>query len=691
MKVDKEVLIKHHFWILAGVSVIPSLVAILVLITAVSGAISKTKQELVQLQKSLPGDVPTREMIKTKKVEAESLEKEETTAWGKAYKEQEALFTWPRKFEDTYHYANGLFSNTISVLKTPEKEQAWPEDKPGELVHGTLDWATDIGFGITGKDGKAKYTFLATPKQIDRGLESEDGGNKTKLNFKDLQHQKGKLLAVGYQKGKYFNDRMTVDEMMAYKKTYLTQIPPILKIVDPVHVEDDKDGKPIAVGVVQLKSSGWMFRPEDAKDYSYTDEIPDKVRDGIIPPPDSKFLRFVPVDWNITKDISDEAWIAQEDLWVQTEIYRLIRAANDSISLFTETAKDKDNKGATYRNPYFEMALRLKDDRTLEVKVSNLLNRRQKIDVMRLRVKLDVKGEPEVVTITGDPLEPRGTSKLDSRVITLPLDAGPVRTGVFGLEQVLTWETAAVKRIDQISIGSASSEMSLSHRTLPVGVQPFIKVDKKEGEDSKVTMKAPSGSGDLQQKYAGGTGQGAPGGGGLLGGFGAAGQGAGALANGLSPERYQEVTSQFRRIPIAISLIVDQNHVDRVQTAFNNSKLRFLTTQVLLNHYPVSLRPQVPGDKAGGSNTGEARPGNYSFMPPSFGKSGSGMPGRFGTGAGFGPSGISPPGVGAQTGPSDDLEANLELVIYGVVTLYERYPPRPASAEVPGQAVAEKK
>ena len=70
---------------------------------------------------------------------------------------------------------------------------------------------------------------------------------------------------------------------------------------------------------------------------------------------------------------------------------------------------------------------------------------------------------------------------------------------------------------------------------------------------------------------------------------------------------------------VAIVLIVDQNQVDRVQTAFNNSKLRFLTTQVLLNHYPKSLKPELPTEKAGDEKGRDCeQPGNAQLhgIPP---------------------------------------------------------------------------
>jgi hypothetical protein len=129
------------------------------------------------------------------------------------------------------------------------------------------------------------------------------------------------------------------------------------------------------------------------------------------------------------------------------------------------------------------------------------------------------------------------------------------------------------------------------------------------------------------------------------------------MTNGLWKDRYVEVTQQARRLPIAVSLIVDQDHVDRVLTVFNNSPLRFLTTQVLLNHYPGSVRPLDPSS-------------------PGFGGPGPGLGGLGFGGPGPGGLGFGGPGSGRPEA-AQDLEANMELVIYGIVTLYERYPPRP--------------
>jgi hypothetical protein len=164
------------------------------------------------------------------------------------------------------------------------------------------------------------------------------------------------------------------------------------------------------------------------------------------------------------------------------------------------------------------------------------------------------------------------------------------------------------------------------------------------------------------------------------GGFGGGPGGGGAnktmLRHGLWTDRYIEVSEQSRRIPVAVALIVDQDHVDRVLTHFNNSKLRFLELQVLLNHYSGSLTPPATNEQK--EKGGEGFPG---VRPKGFG-----VPGGFGGREGSIPGGPGRPGIAAGNQPPGDgqnLETNMELVIYGVMTLYQRYPPRPQAEKTP--------
>jgi hypothetical protein len=217
-----------------------------------------------------------------------------------------------------------------------------------------------------------------------------------------------------------------------------------------------------------------------------------------------------------------------------------------------------------------------------------------------------------------------------------------------------------------VTIGSADgTEIAHSHRTFPEGLRPLV-----EKKDAPAEEKKGPGDGKIPPGFN--PQPGFPGGGQGAGGN------VGALAHGLWKDRYSEVSEQSRKIPIAVALIVDQDHVDRVLTAFNNSHLRFLETQVLVNHYPLPLQPPPPEDLEGG---GPMSPG---MPPPSFGpgKSGfpppfGGMPKGFGGFGGIGPG--DPTGGTGQPSAGSDLESNMELVIYGFMTLYQRYPPPTAA------------
>jgi hypothetical protein len=179
----------------------------------------------------------------------------------------------------------------------------------------------------------------------------------------------------------------------------------------------------------------------------------------------------------------------------------------------------------------------------------------------------------------------------------------------------------------------------------------------------------------------------APGGGGF-GGLGAGGgkEDSKKTKNGLSADRYAEDPKpELRRVPFGISLIVGQEHIDRVLYAFSKSRLRILMTQVIINRYPHSVRPSGVEQQAGG---GRVNPGGASGGVPSFLGGGMGIKGFMSGGAagGFASGGFASGGFASPSGTSpigaagDSQETNLELVIYGIATLYQRYPPRPPEA-----------
>jgi hypothetical protein len=185
--------------------------------------------------------------------------------------------------------------------------------------------------------------------------------------------------------------------------------------------------------------------------------------------------------------------------------------------------------------------------------------------------------------------------------------------------------------------------------------------------------------------------------------------GGGAIAEVIdaNKRRYLEVTPQVRRMPVAIVVVVDQAYMQDVLLAFANSPLQFQITQVTWKRFRDSLTStgtSGPGGGPGsdietgkGSNfiSGEgdpdARPGGSSLGPPPrpgapIG-SGSGppMPGIPPMPGGVGPGGPGAPGYGGSSSliaSESQITAGLvELSIYGIVSLYEKYSDAPASGE----------
>ncbi len=577
MKFDKELVLKHKFWALLAVSLPLIFGAIFLLTTSVSGDIIKTRTDIEKKIKDFSQtniEIKTPAEIAEVRRIADMEDAKKKVVHAKAFQKQEPLFMWPERVESEFNFRNGLFAQKITIKKGDAAGET-PKDEE-RLVHGTIERVTANVLEVLGTDKKTKYSFFRTTRVLNGNAVEGDDPVK-EVTFPEIRNYVKSRVSVAFHRGKYFNEPLTDSEQDTYKllNVYLSQIDPILAQVQPM----DERGE----GVVQLK--GWTYKK------------------GELPPgkPAQRFLTYLDQGWvNAQGDISEEAWLAQEDLWIQQELYRLVRLANDYVSRFKGEGGADKNKSYTFKNPFWEIGVKWPGGNKLLLSLKNLQNRRQKLDLSFL-VRLHPTQEPEKVLIGGEPLGPVGTKEA-TRELSYDLKEGPSRKGVYGLDQVLTWETAAVKRIDQITIGSLSpEEIALGHRMFPEGQQLLKKADP-----SAAPANAPPTP--------------FPGRGGLLGGPAGAGGANDLSPNGLIKNRYLEgaVTAQSRRIPVALALIVDQDHIDRVQTAFSNSNLRFLTTQVLLNRYPGSLRPQIVSDTdpAGGVGPGPVRPVFPPFAGP---------------------------------------------------------------------------
>jgi hypothetical protein len=637
MKFDKDTLLKHRFWFLLALAAPLSIVGLFLLGFSVRAQIDKEKKAIEDTLKKVKAYAKPESQESVDKAQKRATDKKskQDVVWRLAAREQDRLMTWPKGVEDKYGFGNGLFAQQISATRKKEEAPADPGQAAkdsdsqfeGKIVQRNPNWIEVEGARQKkrfGRTNDVKVTFTDS----DPGLKDAD------FNTLDV----GDRVTVTFEKGKYFGDKLTDQERTDYARDYRTQLLPILERVTPLSDKGE--------GVVQFP--GWVWNGRD------------------LPPKNARFFHYVDsteqgrAEWKQDQNISDEAWLAQEDLWIQDDIYRLVRLANDSVAIFQSKTDKKDGE-QVFVNPYWELKCRVSGGK-LKITMKNLLDQRQYPNVTFL-FKVTQSGGWVRRPIEGDALAPAGMPKDHPKdTLEREFDAaglGGVRPeGVYGIQQVLTWRTAAVKRIDAISIGNlALDDCASSHRQfywptelklLPPKWWPKKAADTTAPDPTAAVATQPGGT--------------RPGGrppGGLRGGQTAP---TDLTYNGLIFDRYVKMERELRQLPVAVVLIVDQQHVQRVQAAFAYSNLRFLTTQVIINRFPQSLRPQE-----GSTN------------PMAFARGAGGHQQVFGPGN-WGPGRSHGGGTTSAAAAGDEVESNMELILYGDVTLYERFPPRASTA-----------
>jgi hypothetical protein len=348
------------------------------------------------------------------------------------------------------------------------------------------------------------------------------------------------------------------------------------------------------------------------------------------------------------------------------------------------------------------------------------------------------------VTVPDELLAPGASAATNKSATPFVLPEANMPVEVY---QVFSWDTSPIKRVDAIELPGGNSFNS--HRTANLMLKPAAQFPIPEApkEDK------PAGGGPMGMSGSGGGPMGMSGSG-LSGGGNAGQDTTSKTPNGLIRNRYISVTEQVRHMPVALELVCDQAHMQDVLTAVVNSRLRIQVTQVQWKRIrgvkpsgddsfaggmgpgmPGGMGPGMSGPAGGmdpnryGRSGGASPPSGYNpgggygpGFPGGMGSgrgpagSGSGMmgpPGGMGSRGGMGPGGAgssgsgpaSPPGVGGSgsvgggrgSSPSrgaasgDDSDPNLvQLAVYGIASLYERYPPKPKTdaAAAPGGPAA---
>jgi hypothetical protein len=425
--------------------------------------------------------------------------------------------------------------------------------------------------------------------------------------------------AVGFWRenlaNKSVGDAITDDDCALYGRdeVYFPQFDELLPLVQAV----DKQGE----GVVQFKGGAW---------------------DGVI---------HRQTKWENPPPTTEEVWLTQEDYWVQRGLLAIVRAANDTAAALHKVsgAPEPDKaKGETSRAVFSNANWRLdvatateKGKSLLRCWLTNLTDRRQSMGI-HFQVQLGT-GNKEV-SIEGEPLAPNQTSDMAEE--TLPAPAKEVK----GVMQLFDWHTAPVKRIDKIELGT---QAALGQRT---AMKVALKANTKVSKQTKAADKSGGGAKNTQAGGLGAGAGGAPGGGD---------GGDAKTPNGLERNRYVEVTDQVRRLPVALLLVVDQTNVQDVLTAFANSDMRVQVTQVQVQHYRGrDLKPKGAERKPG---TKPGRPRSDGGNPLGGGTSRPVIPEGGGLGGSY--------NKGQPTATTEEPSNTVELAVYGIASLYERYKP----------------
>ena len=361
---------------------------------------------------------------------------------------------------------------------------------------------------------------------------------------------------------------------------------------------------------------GAYIRESDRSEYG--SQLYDKYLAGLNFPEMIKPVEYTGGWTNVVKPVShwpidpvptiEECWLAQEDLWVKRELLDIIHKTLDEVRIFKPYQADKDAKPEPgrqlMRNANWELDLVIApDEKSKEIVISdkttikniNAWKRNLPLADVKFRVKQGASNNFMEFAIPVDNLDWGKTTDIKKAFAFGRLVIDPSKP--LEVEQVLTWSTSPIKRIDALALGYNSHRTSnRSCKAKPIGNQPAASEDpNKNTGDMMTPAGAPPGA-----SYGMGSSPPPGVGGGLSdptmmrpGGGKADGKG---INKDLKRERYLDFTEQVRWMPIGMALIIDQAYIQDFQTQVVNSRLRIQPTQVSF-HRAYSVRPSADNDK----------------------------------------------------------------------------------------------
>jgi hypothetical protein len=412
-----------------------------------------------------------------------------------------------------------------------------------------------------------------------------------------------------------------------------------------------------------------------------------------------KVLRWVQ-DWGPLQPESQQLWIVMEDIWMQRALLSPIVAVNRAITEFKPVAPLDNPKKRKFVSRVWELDLEVAPREGTgggRVIKGKLKNRTGQLHVLGTgsAMRVNVWFDPKATHLPPFELRIEGAGVAGGETIDIPplpshvLPPNLEVIEIAKVEPVLDARTVPIRRMDRLAIGYLSSKdysKELKTGTFWIESATAAPAAAASNETSMTPMSGGSGSDSnpAAATASSGIANGRSGGMRLY-----------DVADG-SRKRYLEVTDQLRRVPVAFTVVVDQMYVNDVLIAYANSALRFETSQVHWSRFGESLDDKSPG----GAESGDPSSGEYatatgftgyglsqqsggSFTQATrstatMGSSSSGGSGSYGSGMmmSMGMTG-GIPGLGSDTlSGVSEAQANaglVQLTIYGIVTVYERY------------------
>jgi hypothetical protein len=468
------------------------------------------------------------------------------------------------------------------------------------------------------------------------------------------------------------------------------------------------------------------------------DQVAEEIKPTVFPGGNwRRVLRYVS-NWTEKYPTSDQVWLALEDLWVQRGLLLPVKEVNAAAARFELVKEDgPDGKKVEppplkrkFENRIWELELEVPTsgphaNKAILATLTNKTNRIQLLgtnNAMRLNIWLS-EGAPGPMryVIQKDFAKAKEKIKIETPLPTLHMIPGDTEVqAITRVEQVLDERTVPVRQVLNIELGYKDARHHQATLVKPDWWKEPEVVAPADGMSGE-----PGGmpGGMLPGGEAGGMPGGMPGGlgGGRFGAMMPGGGGVQAAKAGpptavldYNRNRYVIVTDQVRRMPVAVVLLVDQMFVQDALVAYANSPLRFQITQYHWKRFRGSLSSATGGgmmggmgfpfggDLGGGDEFGSPDGGDPGAGSPDGGGSGyilpgrggmpgmmpGGMPGMMpgGEGGYGGYGGFGMPGGGTTGSISEGQITSglVELTLYGIVTLYNKYETQPADGTTPG-------